>query len=1179
MEPFNLSKLEESMLAFWKEHDIFEKSIKNRAKRKSFVFFEGPPTANGRPGIHHFLARACKDVICRYQTMRGKLVTRKAGWDTHGLPVELGVEKMLGLKNKKEIEAYGFAEFNAKAKESVWQYKDECERFTERMGFWLDMKDPYVTYDNRYIQNLWFVLAAINKNYPLEKDFRVSPYCVRCGTVLSSHELGQPGAYRLTRDPSLYVKFELAETKLGKKKEYVLVWTTTPWTLPANVAIAVHSDFLYTCYESEKELLWAMKLPEKLEQRVIGGEMKIVKSVKGVALVGKKYVSLYFHKEAKSAYKIISADFVSAEEGTGLVHIAPAFGEEDMKVAKKEGLPVLLTLDDSGVMKRGEPGEGLFAKDADRIIFEQLRDRGLVADDTLGVIEHEYPFCWRCDTPLLYMARESWFVRMSKLKKEMVKNNTHINWIPQHVQDGRFGGWLRELKDWAIARERYWGTPLPIWECEKCHHANIIGTLDELNNQAYFNNEWYTMRHGESTHNVEGTMAGGAYLDTSHLTERGRKQIHVLGKKLQKEKIDVIYCSPAERTKETAEIIRKHVRAPIFFDERLVEIRAGIFDGKSMNDYGAFHLDPLDKFSKPSPGGESLNEVARRMMSFIEEINKKHIGKRILLISHGDPLWMLENTCKGHTPEETLVSEYPVIGEYKKIKLYNYPYNKEYNLDLHKPFIDHVYLKCQKCKGKMSRVKEVMDVWFDSGAMPFAQSGLLSDCKESKKNVLSCVEQYPADYIAEGVDQTRGWFYTLLAISTLLKLEPSYKNVLVHGLVLDEQGKKMSKSRGNVVNPWDVMNKYGADAARWYFYTLNHPYESKKFSLLDLEKSMRKFFITFWNVHQFYDTYAVKSAELSKESNIFLDRWLATRFDQVIRKTTKALDSFEIVDAARELEQFMVEDFSRWWLRRSRRRFQRPESQKELETASAVFYETLKTLVMLTAPFAPFFAEGLYQELRKKDNSLKESVHLEDWPKTLTYADKHAEIRGSLRGSASSLRKSAIMEQMELVRRVCALGLRLRAEKGLKVRQPLASLEIKYDLLVSKEMLDMVMEEVNVKKARRVKVLSHDAIINETDLAIALDTIITDELKEEGIVRDLIRSLQELRADGGLNVGEQAELFVIEEGTAKRIFEQHSDLIKKETGIKSITYSDVPTCDAEKELDVDGIVVLKLKRL
>ncbi|MBI5421305.1 MAG: class I tRNA ligase family protein [Parcubacteria group bacterium] len=1180
MEPFNLSKLEESMLAFWKEHDIFEKSIKNRAKRKPFVFFEGPPTANGRPGIHHFLARACKDVICRYQTMQGKLVTRKAGWDTHGLPVELGVEKMLGLKNKKEIEAYGVAEFNAKAKESVWQYKDEWERFTERMGFWLDMKDPYVTYDNRYIQNLWFVLAAINKNYPLEKDFRVSPYCTRCGTVLSSHELGQPGAYRLTRDPSLYLKFELAGTKLGKKKEYVLVWTTTPWTLPANVAIAVHPDLSYTCYESDKELLWAVKLPEKLEQKVTGGEIKIIKSVKGSSLVGKKYVPLYAHKEVKNAYKIVSADFVSAEDGTGLVHIAPAFGEEDMKVAKKQGLPVLLTLDDSGVMKRGEPGEGLFAKDADRVVFEQLRDRGLVVDDTLGVIEHEYPFCWRCDTPLLYMARESWFVRMSKLKKEMVKNNTHVNWIPQHVQDGRFGGWLRELKDWAIARERYWGTPLPIWECEKCHHTKIVGSLDELNNQAYFNNEWYVMRHGESSHNVDGLMAGGAFFDASHLTEKGSNQIHALGKKLQKEKIDVIYCSPAERTKETAEIVRKYVKAPIFFDERLVEIKAGIFDGKSIDDYGAFRASlssPTEKFLKQFPGGESLEEVARRMMSAVFEINKKHVGKRILLVSHGDPIWMLQNTLEGHTPEEIFVSDYPHIGEYKNIEVYNYPYNKEFRVDLHKPFIDHIYLKCQKCKGKMVRVREVMDVWFDSGAMPFAQSGLLSDCPESKKNILSCIEQYPADYIAEGVDQTRGWFYTLLAISTLLKLKPSYKNVLVHGLVLDEQGKKMSKSRGNVVNPWDVMNKYGADAARWYFYTLNHPYESKKFSLLDLEKSMRKFFITFWNVHQFYETYASKISNfqfpISKTSTNFLDRWLATRLDQVIKKTTKALDAFEMVDAARELEQFVVEDFSRWWLRRSRRRFQRPESKKELEIASSVFYETLKTIITLVAPFAPFFAEGLYQELRKKDDSLKESVHLEDW---VTEGRKPF---NTAQGKQKVENRKEILEQMELVRRVCALGLRSRAEKGLKVRQPLASLEIKYDLLVDKEMLNMVMEEVNVKKARRVKVLSHDAIINETDLAIALDTVITDELREEGVVRDLMRSLQELRAEAGLNVGEQAELFVVGEGAIKHILEQYGDLIKKEVSIKNIVDADTAICDAEKEIDIDGKVMLKLKKL
>lgn len=1165
MEQFNLPKQEEEILSFWKSNKIFEKSIKNREKRKSFVFFEGPPTANGRPGIHHFLARACKDVVCRYQTMRGKLVKRKAGWDTHGLPVELGVEKILGLKNKKEIEAYGVSEFNKKAKESVWQYKDEWEKFTERMGFWLDMSDPYVTYDNRYIENLWFLLQRIHKNYPLEKDFRVSPYCVRCGTVLSSHELGQPGAYRLTRDPSLYVKFEIRGTKPGRHKEFLLVWTTTPWTLPANVAIAVHPSLTYSLYEIGGERVWASKLPPKLEEKIKNGEGKVIQEVKGKALEGRKYVPLYLHKEVKNGYRVLTADFVTAEEGTGLVHIAPAFGEDDMKVGKKHGLPVVLTLDESGLMKRGEPGEGLFAKDADRLVFEQLRDRGLTVEDILGVVEHEYPFCWRCDTPLLYMARESWFIRMGKLRKEMQKNNTKINWIPGHVQNGRFGEWLRELKDWAIARDRYWGTPLPIWECEKCSHREVVGSLGELDKKAYFKNVWYTMRHGEATHNVDGTIAAGAFLDDSHLTELGKNQVHALAKKLKKEKIDIIYASPADRTRETVDIIRSVIKVPVVYDNRFVEIRTGIFDGKLITDHKAFYVDPLEEFSKPTPGGESLNEVARRMMAAVLEINKKYAGKRILLISHGDPLWMLEGTLEQRTPEKILASDYPQIGAYKKIEVHNYPYDLDGKIDLHKPHIDDVFLRCVKCKNKMKRVKEVADVWFDSGAMPFAQNGSLPTCAKNQKDVSNCVEQYPADYIAEGVDQTRGWFYTLLAISTLLKLPPSYKNVLVHGLVLDEYGKKMSKSRGNVVNPWDIMGRFGADAARWYFYTLNHPYESKKFAIIDLEKSMRKFFITFWNVYQFFDTYAAKNPKPKKPTRL-LDKWLMARLDILIQKTTKSLDGFEIVDAAREIEQFIVEDFSRWWLRRSRKRFQRPESEKELFEASGVFYEALKTVLILVAPFSPFFSETLYQELRKKKSELGESVHLEDWPSPIGYIDGKA--------------RDSVLEQMELIRRSCVLGLRLRAENGIKVRQPLFSLEIKTEVFLDKEMLDIAKEEVNVKQARRVKLLSHGAIANENDLAVALDTNITHELKEEGVVRDLIRSIQELRADAGLRFGEEARLYVVPASDhLLNIIKRFEPSILKESHLSSLEYADTDKFDAEREFDLEGKVVLKLKKL
>ncbi|MDE1970004.1 MAG: class I tRNA ligase family protein [Patescibacteria group bacterium] len=1165
MDPLNLAQLEERILAFWKERGIFEKTLKKTARKKPFVFFEGPPTANGRPGIHHFLGRAFKDIICRYQTMRGRYVTRKAGWDTHGLPVELGVEKALGIHNKKEIEEYGVAAFNAKARESVWQYKDEWEKFTERMGFWLDMSNPYVTYDNRYIENVWGVLKRIHKNYALEKDFRVSPYCVRCGTVLSSHELGQPGAYRLTRDPSLYFKLELKGGS-KQKKEFLLVWTTTPWTLPANVAVAVHPALTYTRYDIQGEFLWAAKLPEKLAAKVQAQEGYAVTSVKGKALVGKKYVPLYPHK-LKDAYRVVSADFVSAEEGTGLVHIAPAFGEDDMIVARKEKLPVLITLDNQGHMKPGEPGEGLFAKDADRVVFEHLRDRGLVIDDILGAIEHEYPFCWRCDTPLLYMARESWFIRMSKLRKEMMRNNETINWIPSHVREGRFGEWLKELKDWAISRERYWGTPLPMWQCEKKGHRVCIGSLEELNDRAYYRNTWYVMRHGQATHNVEGTLASGAFLDSSTLTEQGKASVRAAAKRLKKVKIDLIIASPAERVKETVALLHEYLKVPVHYDERLVEIRTGVFDGKSVAEHKAFFSGPIEEFSKPSPGGESLHDVAKRMMSAVLEFNRKYTGKRILLIGHGDPLWMLENTLLQHTPEETLASDYPECGDYKKIEVFNYPYNKDGQIDIHKPYIDEIAIKCPTCKAICNRTPEVMDVWFDSGAMPFAQTGRLVDC-DPKKGLLQCIEQYPADYIVEGVDQTRGWFYTLLAVSTLLKMPPSYKNVSVLGLVLDEHGKKMSKSRGNITNPWDIMNTVGSDAARWYFYTLNQPYESKKFSHADLEKSKRKFFMTFWNVFQFYRTYvggvqrSVRST--SQHTPSVLDRWIRAKTALLVKDVGAALDHFDVMNAARMIEQFVVEDYSRWWLRRSRRRFQRPESDEEFCGAANVFYEVMKTLVLCVAPLAPFFAEELYQEMKHYDSSLLESVHLENYPQM--------KQRGIMK------EHEELFEQMELVRNVCAVALRLRAEKDIKVRQPLMALEIKTEIFLDKELLELVRDEVNVKSARRVKVLSHDAIANESDLAVALDTTITHELREEGLVRDFIRSLQELRADAGFQMGQMVDCFVAASDRLLPVFQRFEEQIKKDASLAHFEYARSATFDCEKTFDMEGEVTVQLKK-
>ena len=640
---FNLPEIEEEVLSFWKENQIFQKSIARRLnpggrkKVRNFVFFEGPPTANGLPGVHHVLARVFKDIILRYKTMRGYVVSRRAGWDTQGLPVEIGVEKELGIKNKQGIEEFGIAKFNQRAKESVWKYKEDWEKMTERIGYWLDFKNAYVTYDNNYQETLWWIFKEIDKRKLLKKSRRVAPYCPRCQTVLSSHELGQPGAYRLTKDPSVFVKLKI------KKNEFLLVWTTTPWTLPANAAVAVNPKLTYKKYRAENEYLWSAS----------DLDLEEVDKKKGKDLVGWQYEPLY---KNKGPHKVYAASFVSAEEGTGLVHIAPAFGEDDFNLMegkiKDEDIPV--TIDDQGrVNKKDLPGFGKSAKLADKDIIADLEKRKLLYRQE--IIEHEYPFCWRCSEPLLYMARSSWFIKMSKLRSDLQKENQKINWIPDYIKDGRFGNWLAEVKDWAISRDRYWGTALPIWECQKCDNVLVVGSLEELK---------------------ENSISGGL------------------------------------------------------------------------------------------------------------------------------------------------------------------PINLEGELDLHRPYVDEIKLRCSKCRGDMERVKDVADVWFDSGAMPFAQWHYPFENKEvidSKR-----INQFPADYICEAVDQTRGWFYTLLAISVLLKREAPYKNVISLGLLVDKRGQKMSKSKGNAVDPWDLINNYGADALRWYFYALNQPGDVKKFNEVDVRKTLNR---------------------------------------------------------------------------------------------------------------------------------------------------------------------------------------------------------------------------------------------------------------------------------------------------------------------------------------------------
>ncbi len=1151
LKEFKLPEIEEKVLQFWKENRIFDKSLKLRANAKPFRFFEGPPTANGRPGIHHVLGRAFKDVIPRFKTMQGYLVNRKAGWDTQGLPVEIEVEKELGLKNKQEIEKFGIAEFNEKAKSSVWKYQEEWEKLTDRIGFWLDMKNPYVTYKPDYIESLWWVMRQISDRGLLSESFKIVPYCSRCQTPLSQAELGQPGAYKKTKDPSVFVKFRIRNKKL-KTPEYLLIWTTTPWTLPSNVAVAVNPSLTYTKYRIGKDLVWSFNPPP-----VDGAE--VVEKISGQKMIGWEYEPLFKVKgpwlKNRKFFRTYGADFVSTEDGTGMVHIAPAFGEDDMQLIKKYQKELVgqipITIDNRGIVQKGLPGAGRFAKQADKDIIAHLADKKILLKS--GEIEHDYPFCWRCGTPILYFSRFSWFIEMSGLRDRLLKNNEAINWVPDHIKEGRFGEWLREIKDWAISRDRYWGTPLPIWRCEDCEKTKVVGSLKDLDDNRFSENNFYFLRHGESEHNIRNLVASGPERGNhvSKLTKKGMAQADEAGKSIKKmfgkKKLDLIIASPYHRTRQTAKAVAKHTKSKLIFDKRLVELNTGIFNWKTISEYHGFFGNQLERFTKSPAGGENLDDVKKRMFSALLEINSEYSGKNILIVSHGDPLWLLEGAMKGMSNEEILKLDYiETDGKPRKVELHNWPYNMNCELDLHRPYVDDLHLKCSKCEGKMTRVKEVADVWFDSGAMPFAQFHYPFSADPKDPLDIKSMEKaidFPADYISEGIDQTRGWFYTLLAVATALGLGNPYKNVITLGLVLDKNGQKMSKSKGNVVSPWDMIQKYGSDVVRWYFYTINPPSESKKFDELDLGKMLRKFIMIIYNSYVFLETYGqkVKNSDLETESKNVLDRWILARLNQTMEQATEGLEKYDVGSAGKSLESF-ADDLSRWYIRRSRSRLQRPEDMGDYASASSTLRLCLSELSRLMAPFTPFFADALYLSISAE----KESVHLEDWPE----ADKKAV-------------DFSLLEKMEEVRRLSSLALAIRAEKGVKVRQPLRSLEIKSKTLDvrDEELLAILRDEVNVKEIRWNHGLQEE---------LAFDLVITPELKEEGFLREVVRMVQGLRHDAGYVPSDTIELMIDGPKELENALNTHMARLKKDVGAKAVELKKMAKFDVELDTKLEG---------
>ena len=1042
--PKGLLTIEEEVLARWKEEDLFSKTLEANAAGERFVFYEGPPTANGRPGLHHILSRTIKDLVCRHQSMRGRAVTRIAGWDTHGLPVEIEAEKRLGISGKPEIEALGIAEFNQACKDSVFTYKEEWEELSERIGYWLDYTRPYVTFHTTYIESVWAILKVLADKGLLYRGHKSVPYCPRCGTALSSHEVAQ--GYRDVEDPSLTFVGEVidADGTPDPEKRAFLAWTTTPWTVPSNTGLAVHPTLAYVEVARDGR---RYIVAEARVEALFGEDAEIVGRHVGADLVGWRYrrpLDLVGDPEEwGNGWTVVAEEFVSADDGTGVVHMAPAFGADDYAAGQRHDLPMVNPIDRAGCfLPEIELVGGQFVKDADPSLIEAIRERGLLFD--IGSVLHSYPHCWRCDSPLLYIAIDSWFAATSTLKEEMLANNDQISWYPPDVGEKRFGEWLRGNVDWALSRDRYWGTPLPVWVCgEDAEHMHWIGSLAEL-----------------------GEAAG------------------------------------------------------------------------------------------------------------------------------------------------------PLADDF----------------DPHRPFIDDLTWECVDCGGTMRRTPEVIDVWFDSGAMPYAQWHYPFENEEEFEN------HFPADFICEGLDQTRGWFYSLLAISTMLGRGPSFKSVLVNDLVLDAEGRKMSKTRGNTVNPWDAIGEHGADAVRWYFITSSSPWLPKRYDPEGVKEAARKFFDTLFNTYKFFALYASVEAWTPSDSDPapgdrpLLDRWLLARLDSIVSEVRGELDGYQLTRAYRALGDFVVEDLSNWYVRRNRTRFWNSDDDSDQRAAFRTLYDALRTVTLLAAPCVPFSADWLHRALTG------ESVHIQRLPDVASSKDRRALMEPA---------DGADLEgDMVAVRTLVSLGRAAREDVQIRVRQPLRGVRavVPGGRVLSEGMLEVVRDELNVKDvgflssvdgivnltarpnyrafgsrfgkqtndaANAMRALPQDAlaayqvgerveisldgvahVLEEGDLevqqeaagdlvvkgegayTVALDAELDDELRAEGVARELINRIQRLRKDAGLEITDRIELGIGGPDPIRAAVTAHQDFIGKETLARSVGIVDeVQDGDYAhvREVDIDGV--------
>ena len=1125
---------EEEILKFWQENDIFKKTLLKDSPKGEFVFYDGPPFATGLPHFGHILAGTMKDYVGRYQTMKGKHVERRWGWDTHGLPVENIVEKEIGLKSKKDIEDFGIEKFNDLARTKVFTYVDDWKKIVPRMGRFVDMENDYRTLNPSFTETVWWVFKQLQEKGLIYEGFKSMHLCPHCGTTLSNFEVTQ--GYKDITDISVTVKFELTD----EPGTSFLAWTTTPWTLPGNVALAINPDIDYVKIKvgEEKFILAESRLS------VIKTPYEIVEKIQGKNLVGKSYKPLFNYynneklKNRENGFKVYDAPFVTTEDGTGIVHIAPAFGEDDMNLGKEKKLPFIQHVAIDGSYKpevtdfkgKVKPIENPQAADIEMIKF--LAQNGTLFEKEK--FTHSYPHCYRCDTPLLNYATGSWFVEVTKIKDRLVKVNEGIKWVPKEIGEGRFGKWLEGARDWAISRSRFWGAPLPVWKCEICPEKHFIGGVEDIKEKTRSTNNIFVVRHGEAESNTLGILSSNPKT-MHHLTEDGKQQAVVAGEDLKNKKIDIIYCSPFLRTKETAEIIADSIgysKDKIVYDNRLHEIFVGILDGKPDMEYQNFFHDREEKFWKTPEGGENYTNVKNRMTEFLYEIDKNNQGKNILIVSHNTPIWLMYAGMKGLTNKETMsIREQgkPFIknSEIMKLDFAPIPHNRNYELDLHRPFIDELTLNCE-CGGVMRRIPEVFDCWFESGSMPYAQSHYPFENldKFNPEKGLG----FPADFIAEGLDQTRGWFYSMLVLSVALFDKTSYKHVVVNGIVLTEDGQKMSKRLKNYSDPMELVDQYSADAMRYYL--LSSPAmkaEDLSFSNKGVDEVLKKLIMRLQNVYSFFEMYGGFDVLVKDfESTNVLDKWILVRLKETATQVTKATDNYELDRATRPINDF-VDDISTWFLRRSRDRF-KSENVEDREFAMLTTRKVILELSKLLAPSMPFLSEDLY--LKISGGLLKESVHLEDWPENMVGELTKEELD--------------ILEKMKEVRLSVSLGLEARVKAGIKVRQPLSNLKVKSEKLKGEEQyLDLIKDEVNVKE------VSFDESVVES---VELDTNITPELKEEGTMRDIVRMVQELRKNKKLNPGDLVELVVDTDESGKKLFDKFKDEISKTTGLNKITF-------------------------